>query len=159
MLRGFTKRFPNLREINMWDDRGKHVSEFRSYITKTLKLDGKVTHVTEPTPAHIETGVQESFPNRPWWSMPFADLEPHQLAPAETPKQARSEAPRSDPLKPMANPLPGNVSPRAKQRAGGGRWEKRNKKPKSAASLLGRIASFTRGRGDEPHDRSGGEGR
>lgn len=106
-------------------------------------------------------GLTENYPNSPWWSMPFADLEPHQLSPAKTPKQARSEPPGTpnNVVAPMKNPLPGNMGLRAKQRAAGSRWEKRNKKPKSAASLFGRVSSYTKGRGDEPHDRSGGEGR
>ena len=138
MLDGFVKRFPNLKRIEMWDDRAAHLPSFRSAI-KRLGLEGEVTHVNEPTPASIAADreismslfdriVVEQFPNAPWWSMRKDPYEPHEKEPQTPPKKRRKLGalvmPPEDEEQPMDNPLPGNMDPRASTRASGTRLQR-----------------------------------
>lgn len=128
MLTGFTKRFPNLKKISMWDDRGDHVREFRAHIAK-LGLEGDVTHVKGGQPFAT---VKESYPNRAWWSL--ATGSQASTPKSKVPKRRKLktvagpvEVPNEEPERPMDNPLPGNMSPRAKQSVPGGKWHDRTR--------------------------------
>ena len=142
MIAGFAKRYVNVKAIHMWDDRGDHVTEFAKKIKK-LGLRGKVTHVQEPTPAH----VTENFPNRPDWSPQMFALEPYQISPAKTPKQPNTMGGKDEAPKPMKNKRPGNIDQRAGSRAGGTRWHNA-RPPKQQPSTLMRATTWTKGRGD-----------
>jgi len=142
MISGFLRRYPNLKALRMWDDRGDHVTEFGKHIKK-LGVKGKVTHVQEPTPAKIN----ENFPNAPTMrALPF-EPEDWKLSPAKTPKDPSklSVGTADGAPKPMKNKGPGNMNQRSKGRAKG----RDRHKHKAGPSLLGRITSYTGGRGDE----------
>jgi hypothetical protein len=72
--------------------------------------------------------VLEDFPNRMWWDMPHNPAEPHQKSPAKTAKNKQIEIQPDGNIKPMDNELPGQVSPRAKGRAGGSKHHARSRK-------------------------------
>jgi hypothetical protein len=218
MLTGFTKRFPNLKKISMWEDRADHAAAFRAHI-KSLGLEANVTHVKGGQPfavategsdrdwldlpkvksavlnarrpedraaitlvrtrkrhgidhpktnkaarkladaigkvdkpskaalrvfnTHVSMEVRSAnkrlvpgarvslvadFPNRPWWSMPFAPAEPHQKSPAKTAKSKTPEIMPTGVPAPMDNPLPGNMNARTRGRAAGSRVGGRKKK-------------------------------
>lgn len=67
-----------------------------------------------------------SFPNRPWTAIATGSQ-------ASTPKRRALktvepvELPQDEPEEPLDNPLPGNMSPRAKQSVPAGRWQDRRK--------------------------------
>lgn len=142
MISGFVRRYPNLKALHMWDDRGDHVTEFGAHIKK-LGVKGKVTHVQEPTPAK----VNENYPNTPdMKAMPFSPEE-WKLSPAKTPKDPSVSVGSADGVpKPMKNKGPGNLDTRITGRAKGRDRHKRKEGP----SLMGRITSYTGGRGDDP---------
>jgi hypothetical protein len=142
MISGFLRRYPNLKALHMWDDRGDHVTEFSKHIKK-LGVKGKVTHVQEPTPS----GIDENFPNRPALRPTMFAPETWQISPTKTPKDPSklSVGTADDVPKPMKNKGPGNMNQRTKGRAAG----RDRHKHKSGPSLLGRVTSYTGGRGDE----------
>lgn len=85
----------------------------------------------------------ESYPNRSWWSIATgARTGPKTRRPLKT--RGPVEVPNEEPEKPMDNPLPGVMSPRAKQAVPGGRWHDRNKlrKAKGHISLSGMGSRF-----------------
>ena len=55
MLTGFAKRFPNLKKISMWEDRGDHAAAFRAHIS-SMGLEGDVTHVKGGQPFAFAEG-------------------------------------------------------------------------------------------------------
>lgn len=93
--------------------------------------------------------VLEQYPNRPWHALATGRRG---ASPQTGEGPPREGPPPSGVPEPMDNPLPGNMSPRAKQRAMGTRWHARRRK-KSGASLSlgggsGGRAKFFLGRGD-----------
>jgi len=136
MISGFLRRYPNLKALHMWDDRGDHVTAFDAHIKK-LGMKGRVTHVQEPTPARIN----ENYPNRPDWSPAIFDLELVKLSPAQTPKDPTkySVGSADGAPKPMKNKLPSTVSPRTSHRAAGSKHAVR--KRKEGPSLYGRVTT------------------
>lgn len=59
VMRGFTRRFPNVTTIRTWDDRGDHVEKFQQHI-KDLGREGVVTHVTEAEKL-LDEGVRDAL--------------------------------------------------------------------------------------------------
>ena len=81
--------------------------------------------------------VLEDFPNKPWWDMPHNPAEPHQKSPAKTPVNKQVELQPDGNVKPMDNPLPGNLNGRIAGRAGGSRVG--GKRKKTGPSLGGKY--------------------
>jgi hypothetical protein len=147
MLTGFAKRFPDLKKISMWDDRAEHVRQFEAHIKK-LGLEAAVTHVKGGQPYAVKA---ESYPNRPWWSIATG-------AQSKVPARRKLktvdpvELPQDEPEEPMDNPLPGNMSPRAKQAVPGSDWHNRKRRP-------GNISMYGRRRLKSFFSKQGGWGR
>lgn len=55
MLRGFMRRFPNVRAVHMWDDRGEHIEQFRQQI-RDLEREPHVVHVSEGLHSRVVGG-------------------------------------------------------------------------------------------------------
>jgi hypothetical protein len=78
MLTGFTKRFPNLKEISMWEDRGDHASAFRKHIL-SLGLKANVTHVKGGQPFAFAEGYDgRSGPRYPALKKGKCRLDPEE---------------------------------------------------------------------------------
>jgi len=134
MLTGFTKRFPNLKKISVWEDRADHAQAFEAHIKK-LGLEANVIHVKGGQPI----AAMESYPNRSWWSVATGS----RTGPRRKLKTITGpvEVPNEEPEHLMDNPLPGNMSPRAKQSVPAGRWHDRNKLKKIQGPALSGLGT------------------
>jgi hypothetical protein len=118
MLKGFTKRFPDLEEIHMWDDRRNHVASFEKTI-RALGLTPYVHHVKKRSVSSLAADVSNLYDRVALTEVISA------FAGAELARGARERAERKYGAEWMSRELDKMIAKRkAKEscREGGGRW-------------------------------------